>query len=331
MLAVVMKQTGAPEVLKPQQMPLPEITSPTQVRIRLKAAGVNPIDAKQRRNGTLLPARAPVILGCDGAGVVDAIGSEVKRFQRGDAVYFCAGGIGSGGNYAQYAIVEERCLARKPVNLSFSEAAAAPLVVITAWEALHDRVRLKSGQSVLIHAGAGGVGHIAVQIARLAGARVAATVSSAAKASFVSALGAERPILYREEDFIMAALAWTGGQGVDVAMDNVGGALFQQTFPAVRHYGDLVTLLKPGRDVDWTVARERNLRVSLEIMLSPQLFGLIEAQAHQTWILEQAAALFEAGRLKIHVSKELPLTEAAAAHRLIETGSTTGKIVLVIE
>lgn len=332
MRAITMPSPGGPGVLSLTELPRPELERPTQVRVRLHAAGVNPIDTKLRSNGTFFPAQMPAILGCDGAGVVDVVGEQVSRFKPGDAVYFCHGGIGArAGNYAEYVVVEEHCLAHKPARLDFIQAAAAPLVILTAWEALHDRAHVAAGQTVLIHAGAGGVGHIAVQLARLAGARVAATVSSPEKAQFVESLGVELPIPYRDLDFVDAVAGWTGGIGVDMAMDNVGGAVFQQSFPAVRFYGDVVTLLQPAGDVDWTTARERNLRISLEVMLTPMRFGLMEAERHQAWILEQAAVLFDQNKLSLHVSKVLPLEQAAAAHQLIEGGSTTGKIVLRID
>ncbi|MEX2352705.1 MAG: zinc-binding dehydrogenase, partial [Gammaproteobacteria bacterium] len=228
-------------------------------------------------------------------------------------------------------LVEAHALARKPANLSFTEAAAVPLVLITAWEALHDRVALGDGQQVLIHAGAGGVGHVAIQLARLAGARIATTVSTDSKAELVRELGAGKVILYRDQNVVEETLEWTGGRGADVVMDNVGGKLFEQSFPAVRVYGDLVTLLQPGTDVNWSVARQRNLRVSLEVMLTPWLLDISDAQIHQARILAQARMQFDAGQLKVLVSEVLPLREAARAHELIETGSTVGKIVLEID
>ena len=331
MQAVVMTTTGGPGVLERRELPVPAIERPGQVLVRVRAAGINPIDTKLRRNGTFYPDQLPAILGCDGAGTVEAIGDNVTRFRPGDEVYYCHGGLGaSSGNYAEYNLVEERALALKPASLDFEQAAAAPLVLITAWEALYDRARMESGHNLLIHAGAGGVGHVAVQIAREAGARVATTVGSPDKARFVTGLGAELPILYRETDFVTAIMEWTDGRGVDIAMDNVGGPLLQATFPAVSFYGDVVSLLLPDQATDWSVARQRNLRTSLEVMLTPMLFGLEKAEAHQARILEACANLLDAGKLRIHVSEVLPLSAAAKAHELIETGSTTGKLVLRI-
>lgn len=332
MQAVIMTATGGSDVLQLSELPLPAITTPTQVRVRLKAAGINPIDTKVRRNGTFLPDSLPAVLGCDGAGIIDAVGAEVKRFKPGDAVYFCYGGIGTrAGNYAEYTVVEEHVLARKPESLDFVQAAAVPLVAITAWEALHDRARLEAGQTALVQAGAGGVGHVAIQLAQAAGARVATTVSSNDKAEFVRECGAELPILYTETDVSRAVMDWTDNQGVNIGMDNVGGKVLEQTFSTVKFYGDVVSLLLPDANTNWTVARQRNLRTSLEVMLTPMLFGLTEAEKHQADILQNCTSLIDSGRLRIHVNQTLPLAEAARAHRQIEAGSMTGKIVLQID
>ncbi len=330
MKAVVMTRPGGPEVLEVADLPDPEIRAPTEMLVRVHAAGVNPVDTKLRARGTYYPDRLPAVLGCDGAGVVEAVGSEVRRFRPGDAVYWCNGGIGGEpGNYAELAVVDERFAAPKPASLDFVQAAAAPLVLITAWEALHDRARIAAGQKVLVHAGAGGVGHVAVQLAREAGCAVAATVSTEEKARFVAELGVERPIRYREEDFVEAVRAWAE-DGADVVLDTVGGTTFQRSFAATRHYGDLVTLLQPAADTDWKEARLRNLRVSLELMLTPMHRGLTAARRHQADILARCGELFDAGRLRVHVTATFPLAQAAEAHRRLEAGSMTGKLVLVV-
>jgi len=333
MKAVVMTASGEPEVLQLQQVPDPILHTDREILVRLHAAGVNPIDTKLRKRGTFYPDQMPAILGCDGAGVVESVGSNVQQFRVGDEVYFCCGGLGATlGNYAEMAVVDERFVARKPASLSFAEAAAAPLVLITAWEALYDRGRLKAGQRVLIHGGAGGVGHVAIQLAKLKGADVCTTVGSQEKARLVRQLGADNSIFYKQTNFVEAALDWTAGEGVDLAFDTVGGKTFYDTFPAVRVYGDVVTILEPDPGyINWKIARSRNLRVSFELMLTPMLQGLVAAQQHQAKILEQCATWIDEGKLKIHLSQTFPLENAAAAHKALETGSTTGKIALVIE
>lgn len=333
MLAICMTRTGGPEVFETRDLPIPALPTPHHVRVRLHAASVNPIDTKLRKNGTYYPEQLPAILGCDGAGVVELAGSAVTRFRAGDEVYFFHGGIGSEpGNYAQHNVVHEDYLARKPGNLSFTEAAAVPLVLITAWEALHDRVQLKAGEQVLIHAAAGGVGHVAVQLSKLHGARVAATASGVDKIAFVKLLGVERVIDYKTEDFVPAVLDWTGGRGVDATFDTVGGETFCRSFAATKVYGKLVTLLQTACD-DKAVklARLRNQSIHYEVMLTPLYLGLHAARLAQRRVLEEGTKLIEQGRLRVHVSREMTLQQAADAHRLLETGHTTGKIVLRIE
>ncbi len=329
MKAILMHNTGNSDVLKLGDAADPIAPRNNQLLVQIRAAGVNPVDAKLRSNGTYFPENVPVILGCDGAGVVEATGPDASRFKTGDGIYFCHGGIGDApGNYAEYGTIDEDSAALAPRNLTMEEAAAAPLVLITAWEALHDRVGIKAGQKILIHAGAGGVGHVAIQIAKAAGAKVMTTVSDKAKAKFVTELGADKVVNYKKDDFVKAALEWTDGKGVDVVFDTVGGTTFTQSIAATRHYGDLVSILEPPLSTEWRAVRLRNLRISLELVLTPMISNLPEARRHQSEILEKCTALIESGKLKIHVSKIFPLTDAAKAHRLIESGGTTGKMVL---
>jgi NADPH2:quinone reductase len=336
MRAMVIREVGSPDVFQLEDAVKPEISGENQILVRVMAAGVNPVDTKLRGKGLYFPDALPAILGCDGAGIVESVGSSVTRFQPGDHIYYCFGGLGkkigdcSLGNYAEYAVVEEAYAAIKPDCLGFDEAAAAPLVLITAWEALFDRACIESGQRVMIHAGAGGVGHVAIQLAKIAGCEVATTVSSDEKAEFVRELGADLVINYKHEDVTEALLKWTDGAGVDVAFDTVGGAAFNQLVPAMAHYGDLVTILQVPDDVDWKSLRLKNVRISQELMLTPMVYDLIDAAEHQGDILDQCAQLFDEKMLSIFVSDVLPLEDAAKAHTMIEAGSTTGKIVLDI-
>ena len=332
MKAVQMTATGSPDVLELVDIPEPEILQPHQIKVRLRAAGVNPIDTKLRARGLLFPDALPAVLGCDGAGEVAAVGEQVTRFHVGDGVWFCNGGLGSEqGNYAEFTLVDEAVAQPMPGNADYVTAAAAPLVLITAWEALFDRAHLGKDQTVLIHAGAGGVGHVAIQLAVLAGARVCATVGDEDKAAFARELGAEYVIDYRNEDLVEAVMAWTQGVGVGLALDTVGPAVFRQTIPAVTHYGDLVTLLDPGPDIDWKEARTRNLRIGFELMLTPMLRNLPAAREHQGEILRRCGDWMDDGKLRVHVSRTFPLAQAAAAHRLIEEGHVQGKLVLAVD
>lgn len=332
MKAIIMTASGTPSVLKLADVPTPQIKNSTDVLIKIKAAGVNPIDTKIRSRGSFFPDQMPCILGCDGAGIVEAIGDRVTNFKIGDEVYYCEGGLGKKGmgNYAQYAVIDETLLAHKPQSLSFEEAAAAPLVLITAWEALFDRARLKAGQTLLIQGGAGGVGHVAIQLAKIKGAKIATTISTSNKEKLVRLWGADYPILYKQTDFIESILNWTDGKGVDIAFDTIGGDLFFKTCSAVKIYGDLVTILEPQLGT-FKEARNRNLRISLELMLTPALKGVKEAQIHQVNILKECAKLIDQGQLKIHLSQTFPLEKAHLAHEAIEIGSTTGKIALLID
>lgn len=273
----------------------------------------------------------PAILGCDGAGIVQAIGEQVQRFRVGDPVYFCYGGIGQAqGNYAERVLVDERFVAAKPQSLSFAEAAAVPLVLITAWESLYERGQLTAGQRVLIHGGAGGVGHLAIQLAKLRQAQVLTTVSNERQANFACQLGADAICFYQRTDFAQAALDWAGGQGVDLVFDTVGGPTLSRSFAATGYGGNVVTLLEPAPDTDWKTARSLNLRVGFELMLTPMLKDLTAALQHQAEILAQAAQLFDQGKLRVHIQQTLPLAAAAEAHQLLEAGGMIGKIVLLI-
>ena len=333
MKAILMTAAGNPEVLQLREIAKPGLPSPHHLRVKLAAAGINPLDTKLRAKPVYYPDKLPAILGCDGAGIVEETGSAVTRFKTGDAVYFCNGGLGNEpGCYAEYTTLHEDYCAAKPANISLQESAALPLALITAWEALIERVNLQAGQTILIHAAAGGVGHIAVQLAHHLGARIAVTVSDARKAGLVHGLGAEKIIPYHEQDFVRESLNWTDGQGVDIVFDTVGGDTFLRSLNAARIGGKIVSLLStPLQLADTQLARLRNLSLCYELMLTPQVMQLHDQRVRQRKILELGAQLIEAGRLGVLVNKTLPLEEAAQAHRLIEQGGAIGKIVLTMD
>jgi len=326
---MVMTAPGGADVLEPAEMPLPEIATPTTVLVRLRAAALNPVDYKVRKSGGYGDHR---VLGCDGAGIVEACGSEARRFSPGDAVYFVNGGYGTEqGTYAQYVAIDERYLANMPASLDFSAAAAVPLVSITAWEALYDRAGLRAGQYVLVHAGAGGVGHVAVQLAALSGAHVAATVSGPQKAQLARSLGATETIDYRTQSVKEAVDAWTGGRGADIVFDTVGASTFDASVELLGCYGTLVTCVeRRWPSVDATAAMERNLRVAWTWMPAPQVFAMHDARIRQAEILSRVATLIDDGKLRVVVGAQYPLERVAEAHRALESGSVTGKIVLTI-
>ncbi len=330
MRAVQMTAAGDPAVLQAVDLPEPAISSPTQIKVRLHAAGVNPIDTKIRSRGLFYGAEPPAILGCDGAGEVVETGPSVDRFRTGDRVWFCHGGLGrEPGNYAEYTVVEQAEAEHMPETIDYTQAAAGPLVLITAWEALFDQGRLQSGETVLVHAGAGGVGHVAVQLARARGARVLATAGTAESIGLAASLGADEVIDYREGG-VAERIGELAGGGVDLCLESVGPEVFRDSIGMMAPYGRLVTLLDPGRDLDLSQARMKNLSIGFTLMLTPMLWDLPGPRAHQGEILRECAALIDDGRLRLHVSRTYPLEEAARAHQQIETGHTHGKIVLEI-
>jgi len=333
MKAILATAPGSAEVLQLRDIPKPELSSPHHLRVKLAAAGVNPVDTKLRAKPAYYPEKLPAILGCDGAGIVEAVGSAVTRFKAGDAVFFCNGGLGDEpGNYAEFTTLHEDYCAAKPTTLSLQNAAALPLVLITAWEALFERAHLQAGQTVLVHAAAGGVGHVALQLAHHFGASIAVTVGDDKKAELAHGLGAEKIINYKTQDFVQETLNWTGGRGADVVFDTVGGETFLRSLNAACVGGKVASLLStPLSLADALLARLRNLSLCYELMLTPQVMHLHDERVRQRKILEQGAALVDAGKLVVHVSHRLPLEQAAGAHRMIEAGGMIGKIVLTMD
>ena len=331
MRAVEMTAVGGPEVLQLVEVSDPQIRDEHDVLVALRAAGINPIDYKLRGSGTIRGS-LPAVLGWDGAGEVEAVGGSVTRVRPGDAVYFCDGGFGTTpGTYQEKRIVDERLLALKPSNLSFVEAAAVPLVTITAWEAMCERARVTENQYVLVQAGAGGVGHMSLQIARAAGARVATTVKPGTKSDLAKSLGADLCIDYTKDDVGAAVRDWTSARGADVVHDTVGGRTFTSCFFLVRPYGDLVSNVEsPWEQESITEMHNRNLRVSFTWMPAPSVFSWFDHRERQRSILERAASLFDDGTLRVEVGATFPLDKAAEAHRALEAGQVVGKAVLTI-
>jgi len=331
MKAIVMTATGSVDGLHLYDIDEPEIVQATEVKIKIKAAGVNPIDTKVRRNGSFYPHPLPIVLGCDGAGEIVAVGDDVTDYKVGDEVWYCHGGLGQEqGNYAEYTVIDSRWIALKPKTSSFVEAAAMPLVLITAWGALFDKGQLQANETVLIHAGAGGVGHVAIQLAKLKGATVITTVSSVEKAAFAKSLGADHTIIYTDCDVIEEITRITAGKGADLVIDTVGGEVFKQSISSAAYFGRLITLLDPG-ELSLAEARLKNLLIGFELMLTPLLKQLNNARDQHVTILKQCAQWVEQGQLNVHVSETLQLEQAAKAHVQIEQGHMMGKVVLDLD
>jgi NADPH2:quinone reductase len=331
MKAIVATGKGGSKVLEPRDVPLPWPAGSSDVLVRLRAAAVNPADVYFRQMGGYVERPGPFILGHDGAGTVEAVGAEATGVRPGDRVCFCYGGIGATyGTYAEYAVVPADALAIIPAEVDFVAAAALPLVFITLAESLYDRADVKAGEFTLIHAGAGGTGHIGIQLSRLRGARVATTVSSAGKAALAKDLGAELVIFYRDQDFVAAAMDWTSTRGLDVAFDNVGRDIMRSTFKAMAPYGRVVTLTGTPGDTSESDAYNANLTIHNVMMLTPMWRGLPERLRAQARHVRQGLALLAEGKLRVVVDRVFPLHEAAAAHDYLEGGQAVGKIVLGI-
>jgi NADPH:quinone reductase-like Zn-dependent oxidoreductase len=310
--AIQLARFGGPEVLEPVDLPTPE-PIPTEVRVRVQAAGVNPVDWKTRQGGAR--ARAlydlPFVLGWDVAGVVDAVGGGVTRFAVGDEVFCLPWFPRLASAYAEYVTAPSRQFARIPHALDTVQAGGLPLAGLTAWQALVDTAKLERGDRVLIHAAAGGVGHLAVQIAKARGAHIVAT-ARAGKHEFLRGLGVERVIDYTDVAFEAQA-----GE-VDVVLDLIGTEDYgMRSLQILREGGLLIQVPSGAPESVKHAARDQGKRLT----------GiLVEPDGHA---VEQLAALADAGELRVEVTETLPLEQAARAHELGEEGRVQGKLVLV--
>lgn len=327
MKAMIINEAGAPSVFEPAQLPTPEIGA-QQVLVKVAATSVNPVDWKIRKLAPPFCPDYPAVLHDDVAGVVDAVGADVSRFKVGDDVYGCAGGLkGTGGALAEYMACDAEFLAVKPGNLTMAEAAALPLVCLTAWEGLVDGANVGWGQTVLVHAGTGGVGHVAIQIAIARGAKVFATVSGPEKAKVVTGLGAI-PINYREQDVDEYVAAHTDGAGFDIVYDTVGGDNIPKSWQAAKLRGTVISC-QSNSTHDMTPVHLKGLHHIGVLMLLPLLHGAGGARHGQ--IMEEITALAEAGQLRPLMDGEpFPLEDVAAAHARLESGQAMGKVVVQV-
>jgi NADPH:quinone reductase-like Zn-dependent oxidoreductase len=327
MRALVLEEFGTPLVLKDIEQPTAD---PGQVLVQVKASGVNPLDTKIRAGKAPHAKRIlPAVLGLDLAGVVEQVGDGVTGFAPGDEVYGMTGGVGDlQGSLAEYAAVDARLLAHKPASLSLQEAAALPLVVITAWEGLVDRAQVRKGHKVLVHGGAGGIGQVAVQIARARGAEVYAT-GSARSLETIQRLGAT-PIEYTTTTVEEYVAKYTGGEGFDIIFDTVGGTTLDASFTAARTYtGHVVSALGWGTHSIAPLSF-RGATYSGVFTLLPMLTG--RGREHHGEILREVAALADSGLLKpVLDPRRFTLDTVADAYTAVETGATTGKVVVDIE
>ena len=325
MQAATLDVAGAAFRIAPVPRPAPQ---PGQVLVRIAASAVNPLDLKMRA-GQAAHARQPLpaILGIDLAGTVEAVGDGVTDFRPGDEVYGMTGGVGGlQGSLAQFASVDADLLARKPGNIGMREAASLPLIFITAWEGLVDRAGVHAGQKVLVHGGAGGVGHIAVQIARAFDADVFAT-GSAANQAYIKGLGATG-IDYRAMSVENYVAKYSDGRGFDIVYDTVGGATLDASFNAVIRFGHVVSALGWGTHALAPLSF-RAASYSGVFTLLPMLTG--EGRAHHGEILREATRLVEAGKIVPRVDpRHFALSSVDDAYRAVEASDGTGKIVVDI-
>ncbi|MGO4747347.1 NADP-dependent oxidoreductase [Streptomyces sp. 2MCAF27] len=311
MRAVSQDIPGAPGVLKVVEMPRPR-PGRGEILVRVHAAGVNPADWKTRERGVFANgAKPPFSLGFDVSGVVEEIGDGVTLFQPGDEVFGMPRFPHPAGAYAEYVTAPTRHFAPRPKGLDHIQAGALPLASLTAWQALVDTAHIRPGQRVLIHAAAGGVGHLAVQIAKARGAHVIGT-ASAAKHDLLHSLGADELVDYRAQDFAETV------RDVDVVLDSLGGPNWARSLRTLRPGGTLVSILPLDDTFPHEEAEAARVR-AVFMLVEPDQAGLREI-----------SALVEDGRLRVIADAIFPLEEAAAAHTLGETGRTTGKIVLAV-
>ena len=306
MKAVVIHEYGGPEVLKYEDIPRPE-PKDDQLLIRVIAAGVNPVDALIRSGMFAKEGNRafPIIPGGDIAGVVEKVGSRITKFKAGDPVFAYVSLENSGG-YAQYALVTESEAAPKPKSLTYVEAAAVPIVAMTAWQALVDTAKLSAGQTVLIHGGSGGVGSFAIQIAKARGAKVIATASTANQ-EFLKQLGADVAIDYTKQKFEDVA------KDVDVVLDSIGRDTLARSYGVVKKGGIIVSL----------VARPNQSELEKHGIRGTALN--VEPNSEE---LAEIGKLIDAKKIKVIVSQTFPLSEAMKAQEQVATGHTRGKIVL---
>lgn len=315
---------GDPSVLVPAEAPPPE-PGPDNVLIRVAAAGVNRPDVLQRMGRYDPPPGASPVLGLEVAGTVAARGAAVTAWSVGDPV--CA--LVAGGGYAEYCVAPEAQCLSVPAGLTPVEAAALPETCCTVWTNVFERGRLRSGESLLVHGGAGGIGTLAIQLAHARGARVFATARTAAKCRACETLGATA-INYCETDFVAAIAQLTDGGGVDLILDMVGGPYVARNLQALARDGRLVQIaFMQGSHVALDLARIMRQRLTLTgSTLRPR--SVAEKGAIARAVEENVWPLVESGRVRPVIYRTFPLAEAAAAHRLMESDEHTGKIVLTV-
>jgi len=314
MKAMVITDFGGPEVFEQRDVdkPVPKLK---QVLVKVLATSVNPLDYQTRRGDYRALVRLPAIIGSDVSGVVEAVGAAVTDFKVGDEVYYTPRTFSGDGSYAEYHVADESIVARKPSNISHLEAASLTVTGGTAWEALFVRGKVQVGESILIHAGAGGVGSIAIQLAKAVGAYVFTTCSRQ-NADFVRSLGADYVVDYKSDDYVEVVNRETSGKGVDFVLDTVGGDTIERTPLVLSEFGRLATIVDIPQPQSLLAHWDKNTTVHF-IFNRPTRAKL------------DAVRLFvERGQVRPLIDSVLPFNETAQAHERVERGGVRGKVVL---
>lgn len=319
MKAMVLKSFGGSGSFELRDVPKP-VPHTGQVLVRVHATSINPLDYQVRRGDYPDLVQLPAITGHDVSGVVEEVGPGVTTFAPGDEVWYTPQIFDGPGSYAEYHVAAETIIGKKPSSLSHLEAASLSLVGGTVWEALIVRAALRVGESILIHGGAGGVGHVAIQVAKAMGARVFTTVRES-NAGFVRSLGADVVIDYEKEDYVDAIMRDTGGRGVDVVFDTIGGNTLSRSPDALAQLGRVVSIVDIAQPQNLVQAWGKN--ASYHFVFTRQNRGK----------LDELSALVERGQLRPHVGAVYSLADIALAHARLESpnNGVQGKIAIAVE
>jgi NADPH2:quinone reductase len=321
MKAIVFDKVGGPEVLKLAEVPKPEVKAGT-VLVKVRAAGINFADTLFRQGQYLMQPKLPDTPGFEAAGEIEAVGEGVSNLKPGQRVAI----LGS-KTYAEYALAPATQVIPLPEGVSFEQGAAFPVQVLTAWHMLHTSHRTESGQTVLVHSAAGGVGIVAVQIAKAAGARVFGTVSSPSKVALVKEYGADEVINYVSDDFAAEANRLTGGRGVDLILDAIGATTMEKGLTCLAPFGHLILYGRSGgppEPLNLFRLLEKSTKVSGFVLYTVTAVPDVMRRG-----IEESFKLIASGKLKLVIGKTFPLAEAAAAHKFMESRQSTGKLILI--
>ncbi len=314
MKAMVIKDFGGPEVFEQRDIDKPE-PGPNELLVKVKATSINPVDYKIRKNGKWAGIKPPAVIGYDVAGIVEKVGPGVEIFEVGDEVFYTPEIDPNCGSYAEYNVANESIVAKKPENLDFNEAASIPLAGCTAWDSLMGAALLQIPETVLIHGGAGGVGTLAIQLAKAAGARVFTTCGGYHK-DFVKTLGADIAIDYRKEDFVEIVKQETNGDGVDVIFDCVGGETLEKSLDVTCFRSRMVTIVNSTGDLN----RGKATNISVHYVFMQR----------SSETMNSLKRMIERGQIRPVIDSVMKLENAADAQKKLEEGGVKGKIVLTV-